>query len=82
MVGLFAIGAILAVVGTLTGDIEWIRRNPSLTDRARVGLHGARRRLEVSQIRYQVRSDGARLRRELDREFDAYDRRFGGGDDA
>jgi hypothetical protein len=37
--------------------------------RARVGLHQARRNLDVAQFRVQAKSDATRMRRELDEEM-------------
>jgi hypothetical protein len=64
------IGAVLALVGY--GVISlWRngRSGPGQNDSVRVALRGARRRLQSAQLRAEIKADGARLRRELDREL-------------
>jgi len=76
VVSLTVVG-IMLIIAVLGGHIEWMRRDPSLDVRARVALHGARRRLEVTQMRSAFKADGARIRRDLHRELRDIDRRDG-----
>lgn len=73
----FAGLALLTFIGTLTGHIEWERREPPVSTQVRAALHGARRGLESAHVRAGVKADSARLRRELERELSALDRREG-----
>lgn len=45
------------------------------TYQAIVGLHTIRRRLEVAQVKTELRRDAAQIRRELRAELDGWDRR-------
>lgn len=66
---IFGVVALLAVIGTLAGYLEWERREPPVSTQVRAALHGARRGLESARVRAGVKADGARLRRELEREL-------------
>lgn len=65
----FGVLVLLAAIGTLTGYLEWERREPPVSTQVRAALHGARRGLESAQVRAGVKADGARLRRDLEREL-------------
>ena len=52
-------------------------RGVEITGNRQVELHAVRRQFEVSQHRLEARSEAARLRRELDRELDRFDKQDG-----
>lgn len=49
-------------------------RTDGAAERAHVAMHRARGRLVVMQLKSQMKADAARLRRELEQEFDEADR--------
>ena len=70
----FAVISMMLVIAMVGGYVERLRRDPSLDARARTALHGARRRLDTSQMRLAFKADSTRARRELDHELRNIDR--------
>lgn len=73
--------AVLFVAGALPGYVKRGEPRDASAARALIGLHGARRRLELSHVRRQIRSDGSRVRRQLNRELANHHDLLGDRDD-
>lgn len=67
--------SLIPVLGLLVGLARRPRaRRMQVAMRAGLGLRAVHRRLQSAQFRSQVKTDAARLRRELDRDMSAYDK--------
>jgi hypothetical protein len=70
--------ALVVAVAVVLVVFSWRGSKPKAdqsTYQAIVGLHAIRRRLEVAQVRTELRRDAAQMRRELRAELDGRERR-------
>lgn len=73
--------AVLFVTNAFSGYVKRRKARDASAARALIGLHRARKRLEVNHVCRQIRSDASRFRRHLNRELDAHDVFGGDGND-